>query len=173
MGEVGLLALAAVLTYGGVGAIRRWAERHDVVDRPNERSSHTRPTPRGGGLAIVVTVLVGLVVVARGSGWALGGPGLTYVAGAALVALVSGIDDLRSLSSLTRLAAHAVVAAVAIVGVGHWTAVAVPGLGSITLGAAGLPLTLVWLLGLTNAYNFMDGIDGIASVEAIPWITRY
>jgi Fuc2NAc and GlcNAc transferase len=49
--EIGFLALA--LSYLGVAALRRWAERRQILDIPNERSSHTLPTPRGGGIAIV------------------------------------------------------------------------------------------------------------------------
>jgi UDP-N-acetylmuramyl pentapeptide phosphotransferase/UDP-N-acetylglucosamine-1-phosphate transferase len=83
------------------------------------------------------------------------------------VALVSWFDDVRSLPSLTRLVAHGLGAAVAILALGYWTTVSLPGVGSVGLGWIGLPLTAVWLIGLTNAYNFMDGIDGIAAGQGV------
>ena len=163
-----LLASAALLAYVAVGGLRTWARRRRMIDVPNERSSHTRPTPRGGGLAIAVVTLGGLLVVHLGVvRRPLDVPALGYLAGAGLVALVSWTDDVRSLSSLTRLVAHALGAAIAILALGHWTAVAIPGVGELTLGWLGLPLTAVWLIGLTNAYNFMDGIDGIAAGQGV------
>ncbi len=168
IGDVAIPVATAVVTYVAVGALRRWAERHRLVDVPNPRSSHTQPTPRGGGLAIAAITLAGTLLVHVGTdGHPVSSSLLAYAGGAAVVALVSWLDDLRSLSSLTRLVAHAAGAGVAVLGLGYWTAVSLHGLGTVPLGWAGLPLTLVWLLGLTNAYNFMDGIDGIAAGQGV------
>jgi len=159
--------LATIVSFLGVAGLRVWAERHQVLDVPNERSSHTNPTPRGGGLAVVATTLVGWLPYALfmcGESW----PRIAgYVIGGVLIAAVSWVDDLRSLPSPVRLAAHTVSALLVVAAIGHWQQVSVPPLGIVQLGWLGGPLTLLWIVGLTNAYNFMDGIDGIAGSQAV------
>ncbi len=158
---------AYILARAGVRAIKQFAEQRHILDIPNERSSHARPIPRGGGLAIVV-VTAGLALLANAL-LALGGwMRLLPVAGAwLLVAAVSLADDLRSLPNRIRFAVHALAALVLILSLGHWDRVVLPLIGEVRLGWVGLPLTLLWLVGLTNAYNFMDGIDGIAGSQAV------
>jgi UDP-N-acetylmuramyl pentapeptide phosphotransferase/UDP-N-acetylglucosamine-1-phosphate transferase len=158
---------AAVLAYLGVAVLIRWAERRQILDIPNERSSHTRPTPRGGGLAIVVVALGGWLVALSLSRDAWKGTDLIYVVGAAFVASVSWLDDLRSLSNRVRFGTHMFAALLAIWAFGYWTEITMPIIGLLRLGLLGLPITLLWIVGLTNAYNFMDGIDGIAGGQAV------
>lgn len=164
---LGFALSAVLLSYLGVAGLKRWAERRQMLDVPNERSSHTQPTPRGGGLAIVVVVLFGwLVVLSLHPGsWVFAD--LLYVIGAALIAAVSWVDDLRSLSSRLRFGIHMSGAALAIWSFGYWSTITLPVIGSLYLGLVGLILTFVWIIGLTNAYNFMDGIDGIAGGQAV------
>ncbi len=158
---------AVVLSYLGVAIVRRWAERRQILDIPNERSSHTRPTPRGGGLAIVLVVLVGWLVALSLSRVLGRGTDLIYVVGAAFIAAVSWLDDLRSLSNRVRFGTHILAALLAIWAFGYWTEITVPIIGLLRLGLLGLPITFLWIVGLTNAYNFMDGIDGIAGGQAV------
>jgi len=80
---------------------------------------------------------------------------------------VSWMDDLRSLPSSIRLAVHLLGAVATIAGLGYWDVIKLPIWGSITLGWWGAVLTAVWIIGLTNAYNFMDGTDGIAGGQAL------
>ncbi len=159
---------AVVLSWAGVYAFRRWAEQRGILDLPNERSSHTRPTPRGGGVVIAGISLAFGAVLAAGSGGAearrLFAP---YALGAVLVSAVSWLDDLRSLPRGIRLAIHAAAAAAAVAGLGFWETIAVPVLGPLAIGWLGPALALLWIVGLTNAYNFMDGIDGIAAGQAV------
>lgn len=164
---IGLSLLIIVLSYLGIVGIRRWAERHQILDIPNERSSHTRPVPRGGGLVIVVATILGLV-------WSwLSSPAwpmhtlLAYASGATLIAIVSWFDDVCSLPRLLRFGAHSLAAFIILLGVGCWPIVPLPLLGQSALGWLGCPITFLWVVGLTNAYNFMDGIDGIAGGQAV------
>jgi UDP-N-acetylmuramyl pentapeptide phosphotransferase/UDP-N-acetylglucosamine-1-phosphate transferase len=163
-----LACITVAATYCGVAFFRSWAVRRQVLDIPNERSSHTRPTPRGGGLVIVVVTLLGGWVLAAASDlrsmWL---PYLSYATGALLVAVISWLDDLRPLPSSIRLGVHLGAAVIVIGGLGYWRTLALPLVGSITLGWWGALLTAVWIVGLTNAYNFMDGTDGIAGVQAL------
>jgi UDP-N-acetylmuramyl pentapeptide phosphotransferase/UDP-N-acetylglucosamine-1-phosphate transferase len=165
LGVTALLSL--LLAYVSVGALRRWAEQRQLVDRPNERSSHTRPTPRGGGAAIVIVVLVGAAI-----GWFFNrawpaSAFWTWWLGAALVAAISWLDDLRSLSNRLRFGVHALATLLVLWGVGFWHVISLPLLGELHLGWLALPITLLWIIGLTNIYNFMDGIDGLAGGQAV------
>jgi UDP-N-acetylmuramyl pentapeptide phosphotransferase/UDP-N-acetylglucosamine-1-phosphate transferase len=86
--------------------------------------------------------------------------------GALVISGVSWLDDLHSLPIGIRLASHGLAAIIAIAVWGYWHSISVPVAGKIHLGLLGLPLTFIWIVGLTNAYNFMDGIDGIAAGQA-------
>jgi Fuc2NAc and GlcNAc transferase len=144
--------------------MRRWCFRHGLIDIPNERSSHSRPIPRGGGLVIVAVVLTGLAIgvwLSSISQSVFGG-----WLGAVLVAAVNWIDDLRSLPVRARLAAQGVAAAL-VLACGALPAWSAPLVGNVTLGWAWPVLSCFVLVGLTNAYNFMDGVDGIAAGQAV------
>ena len=163
----GLSLVALALSYWGVARVCRWAEQHQILDIPNERSSHTRPVPRGGGLAIVIVTLVGGLLYGAFTSIASWSSLVAYTTGATLVALVSWLDDLGSVPSWLRFAVHSLGALLALGGFGYWHMVDLPLLGVLHLGYLGLPVTFLWIVGLTNAYNFMDGIDGIAGGQAV------
>ncbi len=158
--------LVGLLCHFSLRLVRRWAMGR-LLDIPNPRSSHERPTPRGGGLAIAGATLVGVggYFVFHPADWlpGLAGP----CVGAVLVAAVSWIDDLRTLSVSTRLGAQIVAAAAAIAGLGAPSVASLPLLGAVPLGPAGILLTGLWIVGFTNAFNFMDGIDGIAAGQGV------
>lgn len=157
----------APVSYIGVGLIKRWASRNQLVDIPNNRSSHHEPTPRGGGLMIVLATVMGFCLYLLLNQAVFQLNLLALLGGLGLVALIGWIDDLYSLSSKTRFFVHVLAGLLAIWGFGYWNQMALPGFGSISLGYWGIPLTLLWIVGLTNAYNFMDGIDGLAGSQAI------
>jgi UDP-GlcNAc:undecaprenyl-phosphate/decaprenyl-phosphate GlcNAc-1-phosphate transferase len=138
-----------------------------IIDIPNERSSHARPTPRGGGVGLVAMTICGLIFsqqIWQLTSWS---GLLIYLIGAALIAVVSWFDDIKSLSAKVRFLAHFIAAGIVIAKWGYWEYLNVPLLGNLYLGPLGFLLTLVWIVGLTNAYNFMDGIDGIAGGQAL------
>jgi UDP-N-acetylmuramyl pentapeptide phosphotransferase/UDP-N-acetylglucosamine-1-phosphate transferase len=123
--------------------------------------------PRGGGLAIVAICLAAWCFLPRfhvDQGW-LRWAG--YGVGAAMIVAVSWLDDLRSSSTAVRLAVHGLAALLLMLSYGVWDTVALPLVGNVPLGWLAAPLVFVWIVGLTNAYNFMEGIDGIAAVQAI------
>lgn len=156
-----MLVLPAIVLAFGVAAAGgwvylRWAPPR-ALDVPNPRSSHTRPTLRGGGLVIVAGFYAGLCLWLA-SGGSLSPRALGWLLGALVVACVSFVDDLRSLPALPRLIAH--------------------GLGALVLTLAGvqerdaalvaaLALAFAFVVVLTNVYNFMDGIDGLAATQAV------
>jgi Fuc2NAc and GlcNAc transferase len=157
---ISALAAAALLT-----ELVRATAAGGVVDVPNERSSHGVPTPRGGGLAIVLVTTAGVVTLwLRGAVridllWALVGGGLA-------VALVGFVDDRRSLSAATRLTVHFAAALWALVWLGGLPALRVGG-HLVSFGWLGYVLGAFGVVWAINLFNFMDGIDGIAASEAI------
>jgi UDP-N-acetylmuramyl pentapeptide phosphotransferase/UDP-N-acetylglucosamine-1-phosphate transferase len=166
--QFGLIFLVlTALSWLLVAGARHWAHRKSILDIPNERSSHSRPTPRGGGIAIVVLGLAAWVGSAPW--WKDFSPTIYfgYLAAAILVAAISGLDDIRGLSTWTRFTAHIVAAGIVLGVCGPWQNVSLPILGDFSLGWMRIPLTFLWIVGLTNAYNFMDGIDGIAAGQAL------
>ena len=143
-----VLAAAWLLT----GAFRRYALHQDLLDHPNDRSSHVAPTPRGGGIAMVVAYCGGLVALHAVG--VLPTSSLAAALGAGgLIAMIGFADDHQHVAPLLRLAVHFAAALWALYWVGGEQA---------TWFAAIIVLGLVWA---TNLFNFMDGIDGIAALE--------
>jgi Fuc2NAc and GlcNAc transferase len=160
-----LLPAAASVSLGLTGVLRRYALARSLLDVPNGRSSHSIPTPRGGGMAIVLTFSACLPVL-----WALDlVPVRLLVAlsgSGGLVALVGFLDDHYHLARRWRLLFHFLAAA--------WALAWLDGMPVLTVGQISLPrgwlinaIAAVYAVWLLNLYNFMDGIDGIASIEAI------
>jgi Fuc2NAc and GlcNAc transferase len=157
------LLMVVALSYGLTFALRRYALARSLMDVPNARSSHTVPTPRGGGVAIVLVFLAAISVQALTGAletrlW------LALLGSGALVAVVGFLDDHNHIAARWRLLGHFAASAWALLCLGGMPGVigAVEGLAALWW-LFGL-LYLVWML---NLYNFMDGIDGIASVEAV------
>lgn len=166
---IGMAVLAAALTYVGVVLVRHWALRGNIIDIPNQRSSHTQPTPRGGGLAIDVIVIlfwIGYTLLRLpSSDWP---PRMIFAGGAIVIAAISWLDDLYTLSNLIRFVTHFVVAVTIMFFMRSWKDLELPVVGSLSLnGWPVFPFTILWIVGLTSAYNFMDGIDGIAGLQAV------
>lgn len=161
---VGLLA-AGLLALGLTSLLRRYALARSLMDVPNERSSHVAPTPRGGGVAIVLTFLLGVLWL--GLSGVLAWPATTGLLGAgALVALIGFLDDHGHIAAGWRLLGHFTAAAWALWWLGGLPPLPLFG-QLLDLSWAGYVLAALYLVWLLNLYNFMDGIDGIAGVEAV------
>ena len=159
-----LFLFLAILSYFGVDLIRQYAEKHHILDHPNERSSHKAPTPRGGGLALVILVLaIGLYFVIQAG---VNRRAIYLVCGAVIAGL-GWCDDVRSLPPRLRFIVQSIVAAISIWWLGYFKVITIPVFGELPLGVLGIVITFLWIIGLTNAYNFMDGIDGMAGGVAL------
>ncbi|ANY86042.1 MULTISPECIES: MraY family glycosyltransferase [Pseudomonas] len=160
-----LLPLVGVLSLVLTALLRRYALARSIIDIPNARSSHTLPTPRGGGVAIVAAFLLAQLMLAREG--LLEGAALASVFGSGLlVAIIGFIDDHGHIAAGWRLLGHFCAAAWALAWLGGMPPVQVFGT-SLSLGWLGHVLAAFYLVWMLNLYNFMDGIDGIAGVEAI------
>ncbi len=157
---------AGILSAAVTFAVIHWAARLGVVDRPNARSSHSRPTPRGGGVAIVAVGLAAAAVLLALGGVPPAGGGWVLL-GAIVVAGVSAVDDVSSMSPRLRLAIHLSAAGLAVFATDPARAIDLGSLGVYDFGPAGWALAILWIVGMTNAFNFMDGIDGIAGITAL------
>jgi len=160
-----LLPACAVVALILTGALRQYALAKSLIDVPNARSSHVVPTPRGGGVAIVVSFLVALML-ATGMGavswtlmWALMGAGVG-------IAVLGFLDDHGHIVARWRLLGHFIAAIWALYWIGGLPPLTIFGF-VFDLGWVGHVLAAFYLVWLLNLYNFMDGIDGLASVEAI------
>lgn len=156
--EPALLAAAAAASAGVSAGLTAWARAHacrrGLLDRPGERRSHLVPTPRGGGIGIAVAGVMACAVLAlqRHPAW------LLVDAGLLLVAVVGWWDDHRPLPVWPRLVAHASA------GLCLAAALQVQGAAPVS-GLVAFLLAMV----LVNAWNFIDGIDGLASTQALLW----
>ncbi len=164
MTQTAIYILLVLLSYGGVFLIRRWVVKDYLLDHPNDRSMHSMPIPRGGGLAIVIVVLGTGLLSARQTDL---NHNLVYVACGIAIALLGWRDDVKSLSPIIRFAVQGIVAVVSIISMGYFKSVTIPLFGELQLGVVGVVITFLWIIGLTNAYNFMDGIDGMAGGVAV------
>jgi UDP-N-acetylmuramyl pentapeptide phosphotransferase/UDP-N-acetylglucosamine-1-phosphate transferase len=144
-----------------------------ILAHPNERTLHAMPTPQTGGLAVIGSVVISLILaasvlaivqpskpvlpkgVASGSVW--------IVVSMLLIFVVSFIDDCVGLPAALRLGVQAVSACIIIGGVGlTLSSIPIPGGPNILLGIAAIPVSVLVLLWMANLYNFMDGMDGFA-----------
>ncbi len=138
------------------GMLRTYLLKKAILDIPNERSSHQRPTPRGGGMAIVMTFslsILGLIwqhKIDFHLAWTLLGGGF-------MVALIGYCDDIFSIRARWRILLHLIAAVWAI----YW--LGVPPI----LHQLGVLLALLGIVWCINFYNFMDGIDGLAGSEGV------
>lgn len=164
--EIAVLGLTAALLSALLTAIcRRLALSCGVLDVPNARSSHSKATPRGGGLA-VVAVFSGSIVFLGYANIVDLRLAASLLGGGLPVALVGLADDYRSVPAGWRLAVHFSAAAWAIALLGGSSLVQPIG-DVITLGWTGRILAAVAIVWAINLFNFMDGIDGIAGAEAV------
>lgn len=137
-------------------SVRVVAQAFGTLDVPNERSSHATPTPRGGGISfVVITLLVAAYVsyTTRSVSLAI------YAVSALGVALVSLFDDVRSLPAIMRLAIHFAAAGAFVVLVRPF--------GFMSQQSLVIVIAILWIVSLTNIFNFMDGIDGIAASQGV------
>ena len=164
---LGFAFSSTVLTWMLVSLSIRHAPRVGLIDRPNERSSHTRITPRGGGIGFIFTCLAGCLVwrVLDEGGYISSGPYAVLLMAVLVVVVVSLWDDFRSIDARVRLAFHLVCAAAVIAAFGWFQRIDIG--WSFLLGRGGIFITLLWVVGLTNVFNFMDGIDGIAGLQGL------
>lgn len=165
---------AGVTTWLVTPAIVRLAHRVGAVDLPGPRKIHATPIPRVGGVAVFLGFAAGLVFAAFATGYVANAPhprlgywSILSVA-AATVLLLGLVDDIRTVSFKWKFAFQ-IVAATAV----WWAGFRIELLGipfvpsGVHLGVWSLPVTILWIVGITNAFNLIDGLDGLAVGTAL------
>ena len=153
----GLAFLSALIVWG--------MTRAGVIDIPGARSSHSAPTPKGGGVGVVAAFLVGIAVLYLVAAFSrIADPYFRAVIFAAAgIAVVAYLDDVLAWPAWVKLVAQVAAALVAIGG-GLWVEmIRLPFIGPVQLGWLGAAGTLVWIVAATNAVNFIDGLNGLAA----------
>jgi len=147
----------------------RFAERKQIVDIPISRSSHTKVTPRGGGAGFVIVsllILLGLLIF-----YAISDPvinnGIFLFAALMGISLLGWFDDMGSLLKRIRFTVQIICGLTVLLGIGSLVTFYIPLVVTVHAGFVGTLLGLIWIAGTTNIYNFMDGVDGIASVQGV------
>ncbi|AIR89960.1 MraY family glycosyltransferase [Pseudomonas cremoricolorata] len=165
MSQFWMIPVALAVSFCLTAALRRYALARSLLDIPNARSSHSIPTPRGGGVAVVLTFLLMLLALRR---LELISPSLflALMGAGAGVAVIGFLDDHGHIAARWRLLGHFLAAGWALYWLGGMPVLPVFGI-SVDLGVLGTLVGLVFLVWMLNLYNFMDGIDGIAGVQAV------
>ena len=158
-----LLDLAITPIVIRVAHSRKW------FDLPNWRKVHTDPTPRLGGIGISASFLITIFAVPfiasllRMSFMNPFQPRHLFVLAAfALTGMIGLVDDFRSLRAALKFLLQTIAAVLVVLGGFTISAFRIPGIGTLDLGFMAYPLTVIWIVGLSNALNFVDGIDGLA-----------
>ena len=166
------LVLAFVVSYVMTPYVKSFAEKVGAIDIPRDaRRIHDHPIPRMGGLAIFMGFIISVIVFITFDTQVLG-----LLLGALIIAAMGAVDDIVGLKPLIKLAVQVLAALVAIRCGIYFNVITNPNLMSyndtINMGLLSLPLTVLWIVGCTNAFNLIDGLDGLAvGVSAISSFT--
>jgi len=160
---LGIFVAVLAASLGATGVVLSYLRHKAILDHPNERSSHAVPTPRGGGIGILIAALPALFVVHM---LAENPVPLTVVAlsGAFVLAMLSWLDDLKDLGAGIRFAVQFLCVALCVFFLPDTPSGYIGGF--LPLWAEKIVLVLGWVW-FINLYNFMDGIDGISGIETI------
>lgn len=162
---IGLLSIVFLFTVGMTYFIASFAEELGFIDIPNERSAHTRPVPRGGGLSFVCGFAVFLIALIFSHFLSIR-EGLLFLLPGIIIAVLGLFDDWKTLSARVRLFWHFFAASLGLLLLGGMPSL---DFGFFTLSASWIlnGIALFYLVWFLNLYNFMDGIDGLAALEGI------
>lgn len=162
---IGSVLLSFVISLAIMPFVISWAKRHELYDPLDPRKIHHGQIPRLGGVAICIAfvITICLFTLLTGQGASTGGHFWVVVVSAVVIPVLGLVDDFKNLRARFKFAVE-LVAALAIVAAGfRFKELALPfGTGALELGAFSYPLTLLWIIGVTNAMNLIDGMDGQA-----------
>jgi UDP-N-acetylmuramyl pentapeptide phosphotransferase/UDP-N-acetylglucosamine-1-phosphate transferase len=161
---IGIIIILGILSFVLTFLIKQFALKNKLFDIPNERSLHDRPTPKGGGVAIVLTWYIGISVL-----WFCGiiEQSLYFALMTGIIlAIVSLIDDISGIKPYIRLIVHFLTAIIAFYFLEGLRPLVLPGV-HFNYNYFVYPIAIVGMVWFINLFNFMDGVDGFASIEVI------
>lgn len=147
--------------------VKKLAIKIGAVDKPNQRKVHQKVMPRLGGLAIYLSFIIGLLVLRPGGEYFL-----PILIGSIIIIITGVLDDMIELSAKFKLLGQLAAALVVVLGGVNVDYINIPFIGELNFGPLSIPLTILWIVGITNAINLIDGLDGLAAgVSSIALIT--
>jgi len=176
MGAISLLIaclIAMIISWLGTPLVLKLAERVGAIDRPNERKVHIRPIPRLGGVAVFAafSMALGIGVFVHPelqSSWATQREGITFYVALLAMFLLGIWDDMRTLKPLEKFSVQIILASLVYAAGFRVSLIPNSTIASLTqVGAIDFLVTTLWIVGVTNAINLIDGLDGLASGVAI------
>lgn len=138
--------------------VKKLAIKIGATDLPDYRKVHTNKMPRLGGLAIYLAFVIGFLIVTPESDYTL-----PILAGSFIIVLMGFFDDVYTLSPRIKLIGQLMAAVVIVAGGIHVDFINLPFDGRLYLGWLSIPITILWIMGITNAINLIDGLDGLAA----------
>lgn len=163
---IGILLLAGC-NYLATGWFIKYAKEKDITDVPIDRSSHSIPTPRGGGVGFVSISLIAFIIYFVWQGLFTSSTYLSFTVTLGIIASLGWFDDKYNLSAFTRFSIQVISSLIILFFVGSLDTFSLPFISEFSLGFLSLFLGILWIVGVTNIYNFMDGVDGIATEQAL------
>ena len=161
------LALCFVISVIITPFVKKFAIRIGATDKPNQRKVHQKIMPRMGGLAIFISFVIGMFVYMPDSKFFY-----PILIGSTIIVITGILDDMMELSAKIKLLGQIAAAAVVVFGGVTVEFINVPFFGEVDFGFLAIPLTMLWIIGITNAVNLIDGLDGLAAgVSSIALIT--
>ncbi|MBE6183399.1 glycosyltransferase family 4 protein [Heyndrickxia ginsengihumi] len=138
--------------------VKKLAIKIGAVDKPNKRKIHMKLMPRLGGLAIYISFIVGVLILRPDSPHSF-----PILLGSLIIVITGVVDDIKELSPRVKLLGQLLSAIVVVVGGIHVEFINLPFGGQLEFGIFSIPLTILWIVGVTNAINLIDGLDGLAA----------
>jgi UDP-N-acetylmuramyl pentapeptide phosphotransferase/UDP-N-acetylglucosamine-1-phosphate transferase len=165
MAELIFFIEACCISYLLTGAILRFSLKRRLLDIPNDRSSHSIPKPRLGGVAITLSfyLTTATLLIVGFKPFASSAILVGAFGGGAMIALAGFIDDLHGLGAKFKLIVQFGAAGIAVASGLVLHEMRIPLIGELSFGPLAVPVTLLWIVAIINFYNFIDGIDGLAA----------
>lgn len=163
------LLLCFLMTVIFTPVIKKLAFKIGATDKPNKRKVHEKVMPRLGGLAIFLSFIIGILIAPV----PVNEHHIAILIGGVIILLTGIIDDMREISAKTKLIGQIVAALVVVIYGGiNVEFINLPFGGRLEFGMASIPITIIWIIGVTNAINLIDGLDGLAAgVSSIALLT--
>ncbi len=138
--------------------VKNFAIKIGATDKPNHRKVHQKLMPRLGGLAIYIAFLAGFIFLQPDSQYLM-----PILLGSFVIIVTGFLDDMLELSAKWKLAGQLLAAGIVVAGGVQVNFINLPFDGRLDLGWFAIPLTILWIVGITNAINLIDGLDGLAA----------
>lgn len=164
-------AIAFVISFVATPFVRKIAIKIGAIDVPkDDRRMHKHPVPRMGGLAIFIGIIVAIIYSIISSsiennGIIFDDRIIGYIIGASIIVIMGIFDDRKPIKAIYKLIIQIIAACIVVYFGIRIGPISIPFLNEtyFTLGILEIPLTIIWIVGITNAINFIDGLDGLAT----------